>query len=128
MSIVRIDDAAGAPRWFTLLRDTAHANVSHLLREASELRPDEDTLTLVPGFIGDYPNAFYRLRQADLPAFTAAIRALQSESDYRAFAARYAVRRTNPAFWAHSDAVRDAYRSAAPAEAALFDYNRFENR
>jgi hypothetical protein len=128
MTIVRIDEPASPSRWFTLLRDTAHANVSHLFREASELRPDEDTLTLVPGFIGDYPNAFYRLPRVDLPAFTAAIRGLQSEADYRAFATRYAVRRTNSAFWAHSDAVRDAYRQSAPAEAALFDYNRFENR
>ena len=94
----------------------------------SELRPDEDTLTLVPGFLGDYPNAFYRLQRADLPAFTAVVRGLKSEADYRALATRFAVRRTNPAFWAHSDAVRDAYRQWAPDEAALFDYNRFENR
>ncbi|MGH8616159.1 MAG: fatty acid cis/trans isomerase [Burkholderiales bacterium] len=128
MTVMRVDDPVGPPRWFTLLRDTAHANVSHLFREASELRPDEDTLTLVPGFIGDYPNAFYRLQRAELPAFTAAVRGLKSEADYRALATRFAVRRTNPAFWAHSDAVRDAYRQWAPDEAALFDLNRFENR
>lgn len=128
MSIVRIDEPSGASRWITLLRDTAHTNVSHLLREQSALRPDEDTLTVAPGFIGDYPNAFYRVSRADLPAFAAAVRTLNSEADYRAFATRFAVRRTNPAFWAHSDAVHAAYRQQAPAEAALFDYNRLENR
>ena len=48
-------------RTFSLLRNTAHASVSHLLGERSELRPDEDTLTVVPGVIGSYPNAFYRV-------------------------------------------------------------------
>ena len=128
MSIVRIDEASGQSRWITLLRDTAHTNVSHLLREGSTLRPDEDGLTVVPGFLGDYPNAFYRLKRADLQAFTAAVSNLKSEADYRSFATRFAVRRTNPAFWAQSDAVHAAYRQHAPAEAALFDYNRLENR
>jgi hypothetical protein len=128
MAILRVEDGAQPPRWFTVLRDTAHSNVSHLLREAKQLVPDEDTLTVVPGFIGDYPNAFYRVSRADLPVFGAAIRNLKSETDYRAFAARFAVRRTNSAFWAHSDAVHDAYRQGAPGEAALFDYNRLENR
>ena len=34
MSVLRIDDAAGAPRYFTLLRNTAHANVAHLARRS----------------------------------------------------------------------------------------------
>jgi len=128
MSILRVDDPSGAARWFTLLRDTAHANVSHLLREETTLRPEENGLTVVPGFLGDYPNAFYRVQRADLPAFAAAVQALKSETDYRAFASRFGVRRTNPGFWAHSDAAHAAYRQTAPAEAALFDYNRLENR
>lgn len=128
MSIVRIDEPSGPSRWFTLLRDTAHANVSHVLREESALQPEEDGLTVVPGFVGDYPNAFYRLKRAELPAFTAAVRGLKTEADYREFATRFGVRRTNPGFWAHSDAVQAAYRQSAPAEAALFDYNRLENR
>jgi hypothetical protein len=128
MSVLRIDQPSGPPQWFTLLRDTGHSNVSHLLREGSALRPDEDILTVAAGFIGDYPNAFYRLQRADLPAFTAAVRDFKSEEDYRAFATRFAVRRTNTGFWAHSDAVQSAYRQWAPAEAALFDYNRLENR
>ena len=35
-----------------------------------ELLPAENTLTVVPGFIGAYPNAIYRVRRADLPALT----------------------------------------------------------
>jgi hypothetical protein len=126
MSVLRIDGAV--PRYFTLLRNTAHANVSHLVREKGELLPAQNTLTVVPGFIGAYPNALYSVREAELPAFEQALRSLASEADYRRLADRFAVRRTSGAFWATSDAVHDAYRSAWPLEAGLFDYNRLENR
>ena len=106
----------------------AHSNVSHIFLEGSELLPAENTLTVVAGFIGAYPNAIYRVRRADLPALTAAIRGLASEGDYRKLADRFAVRRTDPAFWAASDAMNDAYAQSMPLEAGLFDYNRLENR
>ena len=83
---------------------------------------------MVPGFIGAYPNALYRAKPNELPAFTAAVAKMATELDYRAFADRFAIRRTSPAFWPASDAMIDAYAQRAPLEAGLFDYNRLENR
>ena len=128
MSVLRIDGLAGGARYFTLLRNTAHANVAHLAREKSELLPDENTLTVVPGFIGAYPNAIYRSSVAELPALRAALAGLASEADYRKLADQFALRRTNPQFWAASDALHDAYGVWAPLEAGLFDFNRLQNR
>jgi hypothetical protein len=128
MSVLRIDGAAGGARYFTLLRNTGHANVAHLAREKSELLPAENTLTVVPGFIGAYPNALYRAELAELEALREAIAGLKSEADYRRLADRFALRRTSGAFWAASDALHDAYRAWAPREAGLFDYNRLHNR
>jgi hypothetical protein len=126
--MLRVDDPPRAPRYFSLLRNAGHANVSHLLNEKAELLPGENTLTVVPGFIGAYPNALYRATPAELPALTAAIGKLASEADYRALADRFAIRRSSLAFWAASDALIDAYAQWAPLEAGLFDYNRLENR
>jgi hypothetical protein len=126
--VLRVDDPLRAPQYFSLLRNTGHSNVSHLLKEKAELRPDENTLTVVPGFIGAYPNAIYRATLAELPALTEAIGRLRSEADYRALADRFVIRRTHPAFWAASDAMTDAYAQWAPLEAGLFDYNRLDNR
>jgi hypothetical protein len=128
MSVLRIDAAGAAPRYFTLLRNTAHANVAHLAREKAELRPDENTLTVVPGFIGAYPNAIYHATVADLRALRVAVAGLASEADYRKLADRFVVRRTDPRFWAASDAMHDAYHLQVPLEAGLFDYNRLQNR
>jgi hypothetical protein len=126
--VLRLDNPPRAPQYFSLLRDTGHSNVSTLLREKGALRPDENTLTVVPGFIGAYPNAIFRATQADLAALTAGIGTLASEADYRALADRFVIRRTSPAFWAASDALAGAYKQWSPLEAGLFDYNRLDNR
>jgi hypothetical protein len=126
--VLRIDAAPNAPLYFSLLRDTGHLNVSHLMREKGQLAPDEDTLTVVPGFIGAYPNAILRATPAELPALTAALGALASQADYGRFADRFVIRRTSAAFWPASDALAAAYRQWSPLEAGLFDYNRLDNR
>jgi hypothetical protein len=127
-SFLRVDDPAGPARYFTLIRNTGHSNVTHLIRESATLLPDENTLTVVPGFIGAYPNTLYVVPRASLREFIDGVRALASEPDYRALADRFAIRRTHPAFWTHSDALQEAYVRMAPGEAGLFDYNRLENR
>jgi len=125
---LRVDQPGRPARWFTLLRNTGHSNVSHVFTEGQEILPGENTLTLVPGFVGAYPNALYVVQRDGLAGFTAAVGALSSEADYRALADRHAVRRSRPDFWAHSDALQDAYADWSPMEADLLDYNRLENR
>ena len=83
---------------------------------------------LANGFIPAYPNAFFVVEAAKLSAFVDAVARLGSESDYSALMASYGIRRTDPRFWPHSDALHLAWRQSEPREAGLFDYNRFENR
>ncbi|WP_172202026.1 fatty acid cis/trans isomerase [Niveibacterium sp. COAC-50] len=128
VAYLEVSDAAGRPHYFSLLRDTGHFNVTHLLRESKALAPAENRLTVVPGFVGAYPNALYELKAADLPALTEAVRGLASEADYRRLADRFAVRRTRPDFWAFSDTLHDAMRREGPIDGGLLDYNRLENR
>jgi Fatty acid cis/trans isomerase (CTI) len=90
--------------------------------------PAENTMTVVPGFIGAYPNAIFRVTRSDVPALASAISTLASEADYRRLADRHAIRRTHPRFWAASDELIDAYATWAPTEAGILDYSRLENR
>lgn len=126
--LLRVDAPPHAARYFTVLRNTGHLNVATLLRESAALAPSEQTLTVVPGFIGAYPNALMRSTVAELPALARRAATLASEADYRVLADRHAIRRTDPGFWAASDALMQAYRQWAPAEAGLLDYGRLQNR
>jgi len=113
---------------FTLLRNTGHRNVSHVFAEKQALLPEEDTLTVAGGLVGAYPNAFYRVDRKHLPALVTAISTLASEADYAALVDRFGVRRSDPAFWEHSDDLFAAFETLSPLEAGRFDYNRLENR
>jgi hypothetical protein len=127
-SFLTVRGADGLDRHYTLIRNSAHSNVSELFSEEERRLPDEDSLLVVRGFIGAYPNAFYRVPSNRLATFVNLAGNLRSDQDYAALAARFAIRRTDIRFWAHSDAVHEAYRQAEPVEGALFDYSRLENR
>jgi Fatty acid cis/trans isomerase (CTI) len=128
MSILRIDRKGNPPLYLSLLRNTGHANLTHFLLEKRALLPVENTLTVVRGVVGAYPNAIYRMNEDAVPAFEAAIRTLQTEQDYQRLADRYAVRRTSSEFWAISDALHQFYQSSNAVDAGILDYNRLENR
>jgi Fatty acid cis/trans isomerase (CTI) len=125
---ITITDGQKQQHNFTLLRNSAHSNVSELFKESSRRLHDEDTLTLVPGFLGAYPNAFYKMEIWQLPGFIKSIKNLNSEAAYNDFSARFTIRRTNPSFWAHADTLLEDFRKTYPIEAGLFDFNRLENR
>lgn len=127
-AVLVVSAADGRTQQYSLMRDTGHASVSNLLDEKVELLPDENALTLTRGIVGAYPNVYYRVDEASLPAFVQSIRGLRSEADYGVLAARWSVRRTDPGFWAFSDAVMSRYRHEQARDAGILDYNRYENR
>lgn len=122
------DGVEGGDRLYTLLHDNGFSNIASLFNTESRRLPDEDGITVARGLIGAYPNAFYRVNREDLPEFIAMVASLGGEKDYRKLTDRFALRRTNPDFWRHSDAVHETYRRTAPIDAGSLDYNRVENR
>jgi hypothetical protein len=126
-SFITLRGASGGDRHYSLLVNRAHSNVTQMVGEGRRLRPEEDTLSVVNGFAAAHPNAFLVVEAKDLPAFSAAVRGLGSEADATKLLERYGIRRGDPLFWAHSDALHAAYRRLAPREAGVFDYNRYEN-
>lgn len=132
VALLTITDRPGGDvrhdRLYTLLHDDGYSNLASVFNPESRRLPAEDALTVAKGVIGAYPNVFFHVEQAALPEFIAAVAGLTSEADYHRLAERFSVRRTHQHFWAHSDAVHQAYRRIDPLEAGLLDYNRLENR
>jgi len=113
---------------FSLLRNTRHLNLTHLLTEEKTLVPQENSLDVVPGFATAYPNAFYHIKRTELAEFTRQITSLRSEADYVRLVERFSVRRTSPNFWLVSDSLMADYRNAQPVDAGILDLNRYENK
>ncbi|HMS26119.1 MAG TPA: fatty acid cis/trans isomerase [Burkholderiaceae bacterium] len=132
-TILRIDttqkaDGGHDARYYSLLRNVAHSNVSTLFSESATLIPNEYTLTVVPGIVGAYPNALLHANALQLPELVQMIADLKSNADYTKMANRFAIRRTNPDFWVSSDAMMTAYRRWDSQETGILDLSRFDNR
>lgn len=127
MLFLRIGDGRQAT-YVTLLHNNAHANISHLFNEEERRLPAEDTLTAAYGLVGAYPNQLLAVRRDQVETLVDTIGQLRSEQDYRALLDRFGVRRSDPAFWAYSDALHARYAEQAPIEAGVLDYNRLDNR
>ncbi|WP_176502955.1 fatty acid cis/trans isomerase [Cobetia sp. 5-11-6-3] len=116
------------PQLFSVLRNSAHANITSLFDEEANRRPERDTLDVLRGVAGDYPNAFWHLTPESLQGLARRVAVLKDEADYRQLMADIGVRRTDPRFWQFSDSVLRANYADRPVEAGLLDYNRLQNR
>ena len=114
---------------YTIIHHNAHYNISSLLNEDGQRAYEEDTVTIVPGFIGDYPSAIWYLNNPQqVAAFAEQLPLMQVEADYRALKSKFAIRRTHPQFWQYSDILHHVARQYRGVEFGMFDYNRLENR
>ena len=121
-------EKAGKAEVFTLVRNSAHRNISSLFNEASNREPAKDDVTLVHGLLGSYPEAFWLVKEQDLPKIVAAVEQMQTEKDYEALLDIAAVRRSDPTFWAFSDKLNQIFFDNHPIESGWLDYNRLQNR
>jgi len=128
VSFVQVLSDDGGQQFYTIVHNDGYSNNAQVFREAQRRIPQEDYVTVVKGFIGSYPNAFFQVPESQLDDFASSIESLRNEDDYADLVSRYGVRRNQAAFWPVSDRVNAYYRQHFPREAGLFDLNRYENR
>ncbi|MEJ2532579.1 MAG: fatty acid cis/trans isomerase [Halioglobus sp.] len=109
----------------TLVRNSGFSNIAELFREEERRLPEEDSLTIVHGFLGAYPNYFFQVNEKEVPRFAAQIAALDSPEAFGGLRERYGVRRNAPWFWRLSDKFHRMYQAQDPVTAGVFDYNRY---
>jgi hypothetical protein len=129
ISFILVKDGAAEHQAYTMIHHNAHYNISSLLNEEGQRAYAEDTVTIVPGFIGDYPETIWYLNNPQqLASFAEQLPLMQIEADYRALKSKFAIRRTHPQFWQYSDILHKVAKQYRGVEYGLFDYNRLENR
>ena len=127
IAFVKIDTATG-DEYVTLVANRAYSSMTSMFMEQKNRLPDDDTLSVIPGFIGAYPNTFFQVSGGEVAAFVGAISAIETESDYARLLDDYGVRRTDARFWATSDTFHRAYRERYPLTSGVLDFNRLDNR
>jgi hypothetical protein len=127
LSFIAVERPDAPAQYFTITRDTAHTNVAQLFDEKDRLLPAEDELSVVPGFLGAYPNALFSVPIDQLEVFVSQVTTLDADR-YRALRAQFGVSRSSASFWRFSDAMYEAFKTTQPLDAGLFDYNRLEGK
>ncbi|WP_165855886.1 fatty acid cis/trans isomerase [Marinobacter sp. JSM 1782161] len=126
VTFLRITD--GDQRWvYTLVHNRLHENVAFMFAEDSRLTPEEDTVTVMEGTLGSYPNFSFDIPLEDLDVFVSALRRVDSRDGLHDLAARWGVRRTSPQFWSILADFRRYVEDTDPEQAGIFDVNRYEN-
>jgi len=116
---------------YSLIRDKAYLSVTSLLADESKRDNRDyarDTLTVIKGLEGSYPNFFFVVEPEQLEDFTSRIVNINTLDDYERFAGIYGIRRTNDRFWETADWFQDEYARQEPVLSGLFDLNRYANR
>ena len=110
---------------YTIIRNKALSNNSMLFNESRRRVPENDTLTVVKGYVGSYPNAFSRISIDDIEKGVDQYLKIQDKLDYYNFAKKYGIQRNSPIFWQESDWHYRKFLDARPVEAGVFDMYRF---
>lgn len=112
---------------YTVIRNRKLLNVSFIFAENLRHEPEKDTLTVVPGFIGSYPNQFFAVPKQQLPEFVGYLSHTHSDAELDLFFGKYAVRRTDPKIWPYYDWFNKKHQEQSPESAGLFDISRYVN-
>ena len=112
---------------YTLLLNKSLENVVVMFDEGERREPELDTLTVVPGFLGSYPNFFFNVEQEQLSEFIEALKHSRNNRDKEAFYSKFGIRRTDPEIWQYVDWFNAQHKKYRGMQAGLFDLNRYKN-
>jgi fatty acid cis/trans isomerase CTI len=110
---------------YTIIRNKALSNNSMMFREDHRRRLEDDTLTIVKGYVGSYPNAFYRIPMKELESAVDEYLAIKDAVGYYMLGQKYSIQRNNPEFWKESDWHYHTFLEQEPIEGGVFDMYRF---
>ena len=129
VAFIRVQDKAGKKDLaYTLIRNKAYRNITSMLADVENRDRVNDTLTVVKGLEGSYPNFFFVLNRADIEDFVTRFKAIRNRTDYERFVAVYGIRRTNQSFWQHADWFHKWGTTHEPILTGIYDLNRYRNR
>ncbi len=112
---------------YALVHNDAHTNVAFMFGEDERRVPEEDTLSVLPGHFGSYPNFFFETDADRVRTFVDDLRALRSEADLSRFVDRHGIRRTSARWWETVDWLHADLRRRSPVEAGIYDLARYVN-
>ncbi len=112
----------------TLVINRWHDNVNSLFGEKDRLNSGKDTLDVLKGNIGSYPNVFTVVKEDDLPDFFDMLVNFEETPEYIQKIEKYGISRNDKDFWKEYDWFQKKFKEDEPLESGLYDLNRYYKR
>ena len=125
---IKIDGSLKKDMVFTIVRNKSYLNTLSLTASKDTRVKSEDTIDIIPGFVGAYPNFFLEVDYKNISQFVKQYKEIDSFEKYDALVDNYGIRRSNPNFWQSSDWFYKKHQYDNSVYAGLFDLNRYKNR
>ena len=128
LAYLKVNMNNGEEHLFTLIVNRWHDNVNAMFGESARLDPYKDTLDVLAGSYGSYPNVFMEVNENDLPDFFDMVVNYDDTPEYFAKISKYAISRSNQNFWKYFDWFQATFNAQDPLNAGLYDLNRYYKR
>ena len=125
LTVVLVRSKDGHARLYSLVHDREHTNVSWMFDDSGRLAPQEDSLTVMAGVPGAYPNMFFEVPEAEIDVFSRTVARISSAAGYERLVDRFGVRRSNPKFWTVYDAINSAHLADDSVRSGTLDLTRY---
>lgn len=104
ISLLRVRSASADENLvYTLLVNKGLKNVAVMFAENLRREPEKDTVTVVPGFVGSYPNFFFSVAEYRQAEFVGLLKTARSDAEKEKFYSEFGIRRNNPEIWQYTD-------------------------
>jgi hypothetical protein len=113
---------------YTLIRNRQFRHVAVLFGENQRRQPERDTLSVLPGLVGSYPNQFFAITSDQMEGFITQLQQAQTEASIAQFFSAYGISRNHPQFWAYYDNFLQHYRNGKAVQVGVFDLGRYGRR
>jgi len=119
---IMMDDGSNYVRSIVINR--WHDNVNSLFN-GEQHDSKKDTMDVIKGSVGSYPNLFAVVKYDDLPDFFDALNHFDGSSKYKEKLKKYFISRSDEKFWDTFDWFQNHFNEANPVQAGLYDLNRY---
>lgn len=126
--IVKVTLEDNTSEVFTLVINRWHDNVNSMFNEEDSLNSNLDTIDVIKGSVGSYPNVFAIVKYKDLPDFFDVIKNFEDNDEYIKKLSKYWIQRGDKNFWKTYDWFQNDFNQEQKSEAGLYDLNRYYHR
>jgi len=128
LSFIHIRNSDGNDQAYTIILNKGYSNITSMFENEDRRDRRQDSLTVVKGLEGSYPNFFFSISLDRLDDFVKRFTTIKSHDDYERFVSLYGVGRTNTDFWKESDWFNAWAQKNDPLAAGIYDYNRYRDQ